>query len=205
MGIDIRNGPQLECIHCALCIDACDTMMKRVGRPTGLIAYDTDAALDARIAGKPHKLRFIRTRTMLYAVLMTVIAALIVVGLALRPSFEVNALKDRSPSYVLLSDGGVRNGYALKFVNRENAPREITIRIDGAPGARLDVIGLDDVETTDATATLALSPHGVDRFRVLIILPQDAVTRRPRLALIATDPDTGESHTRRLTFSIPRP
>ena len=41
MGIDIRDGAQLECINCALCIDACDEIMDKVGRPQGLIAYDT--------------------------------------------------------------------------------------------------------------------------------------------------------------------
>src|SRR5690606_29935478 len=41
MGIDIREGPQLECITCALCIDACNDVMDRVGRPLGLIEYTT--------------------------------------------------------------------------------------------------------------------------------------------------------------------
>ncbi len=35
MGIDIRDGSQLECIQCALCIDACDDIMAKVGRPGG--------------------------------------------------------------------------------------------------------------------------------------------------------------------------
>ena len=42
-GIDIRDGSQLECIQCALCIDACNDIMQKVGRPTNLIAYDTVA------------------------------------------------------------------------------------------------------------------------------------------------------------------
>ena len=33
MGIDIRDGAQLECINCALCIDACDDVMARIGLP----------------------------------------------------------------------------------------------------------------------------------------------------------------------------
>ena len=32
-GIDIREGPQIGCITCALCIDACDKVMADVGRP----------------------------------------------------------------------------------------------------------------------------------------------------------------------------
>ena len=50
MGIDIRDGAQLECINCGLCIDACDAIMRKVERPRGLIGYDTDAAVAARVA-----------------------------------------------------------------------------------------------------------------------------------------------------------
>ena len=45
MGIDIREGQQMECITCALCIDACDEVMAKIGRPRGLIDY---LALDDR-------------------------------------------------------------------------------------------------------------------------------------------------------------
>ena len=52
MGIDIRDGTQLECINCALCIDACDDVMDKVGLPRGLIAYDTDANVERRLKGE---------------------------------------------------------------------------------------------------------------------------------------------------------
>ena len=39
MGIDIRKSPfQIECVHCADCIDACDDILGRLGKP-GLIHY----------------------------------------------------------------------------------------------------------------------------------------------------------------------
>lgn len=41
MGIDIRDGQQLECITCALCIDACDSVMNKIGLEKGLISYAT--------------------------------------------------------------------------------------------------------------------------------------------------------------------
>lgn len=41
MGIDIRDGQQMECITCALCIDACDGVMDKLGLERGLIAYST--------------------------------------------------------------------------------------------------------------------------------------------------------------------
>jgi polyferredoxin len=39
MGIDIRNGQQLACITCGLCIDACNDMMDKIGKPRDLIGY----------------------------------------------------------------------------------------------------------------------------------------------------------------------
>ena len=56
-GIDIRDGSQLECIQCALCIDACDEIMDKIGRPRGLIAYDTIAMKEAKAAGRHQALQ----------------------------------------------------------------------------------------------------------------------------------------------------
>ncbi len=52
-GVDIRNGIQLGCIQCGLCIDACDNVMSEIGRPKGLIGYDTDINMQRRREGKP--------------------------------------------------------------------------------------------------------------------------------------------------------
>ena len=65
-GIDIRDGSQLECIQCALCIDACDDIMDKVGRPRGLIAYDTIAQSGER-AGPRRFPSVLRPRVILYA------------------------------------------------------------------------------------------------------------------------------------------
>ena len=56
-GIDIRDGAQLGCIQCGLCIDACDTVMTKIGRPTRLIGYDNDINVQRRIAGKTRNLQ----------------------------------------------------------------------------------------------------------------------------------------------------
>src|SRR3989304_1555399 len=40
-GIDIRDGLQMECIHCTQCMDACDAVMDKIGRPRGLIRYSS--------------------------------------------------------------------------------------------------------------------------------------------------------------------
>ena len=52
-GVDIREGQQLGCITCALCIDACDDVMARIGKPRGLIDYVTLADEERERAGEP--------------------------------------------------------------------------------------------------------------------------------------------------------
>ncbi len=66
-GVDIREGPNLGCIQCGLCIDACDQVMEKIGRPTRLIAYETDTNIKRRAQGLPPVYRLIRPRTVLYS------------------------------------------------------------------------------------------------------------------------------------------
>jgi cytochrome c oxidase accessory protein FixG len=139
-GIDIRNGPQLECIQCALCIDACDEIMTKVNRPTGLIAYDTVRNLEAGdVAAEPINLS--RPRVILYAAAMAVVGLIMLAALVMRPELDVNVLHDRNPLYVRLSDGGVRNGYTIKLLNKLYLPRAFKLGVEGLPGAKVDVIG----------------------------------------------------------------
>jgi cytochrome c oxidase accessory protein FixG len=109
-GIDIRNGSQLACIGCGLCIDACNTIMDRFELPRGLITYDSTNNQVARAKGEPTKFRFVRPRTVIYAVLLVIVAAVMVFGLSTRATTEINVLHERSPLYVPLSDGQIRNG-----------------------------------------------------------------------------------------------
>jgi cytochrome c oxidase accessory protein FixG len=137
MGIDIRNGAQLECINCGLCIDACDEIMDRVARPRALIAYDTDAAVAARSQKQPAVYRLIRSRTVFYAAALLVVSTLVIYGLSVRSPLEAHALRDRNPTFVRLHDGSIRNGYTLKIANRTFTPQAVEISLEGVPGAAL--------------------------------------------------------------------
>jgi cytochrome c oxidase accessory protein FixG len=201
MGIDIRDGDQLECIHCALCIDACDEIMDRIGRPRGLIGYDTREAVEERAAGGTPKYRLIRPRTVLYGVLFFAVAGLMVFGLATRSTFEVNVLKDRSPPYVQLADGGVRNGYELKIINKAATARDLTVSVSGPEGLEVEIIGLPAFDGTQTT--LPIEPSGVDRFRFLVTAPDGLAERRTTLELTLSDPARNERQTNRVAFVGP--
>ena len=169
-GIDIRNGPQLECIQCALCIDACDEIMTRVERPRGLIAYDTERNL-AATGRETVPIRLVRPRTVLYAAAMAVVATIMLIALLIRPDLDVSVLRDRNPLYVKLSDGGVRNGYTVKLLNKLYGPRALGLGIAGLPGAKFNVVGLD----SEANPVVTVPPDELKSVRLYVTLDKQAV------------------------------
>src|SRR6266700_5672488 len=85
-GVDIRDGSQLGCIQCGLCIDACDSVMRKIGRPPRLIGYDTEINLERRIQGKPPIYRILRPRTVIYAAVIAITGAIMSYTLLTRVS-----------------------------------------------------------------------------------------------------------------------
>ncbi|WP_293900265.1 cytochrome c oxidase accessory protein CcoG [Phenylobacterium sp.] len=167
MGIDIRNGSQLECINCGLCIDACDEIMDRVGRPRGLIAYDTDFAVVERSAGRPARYKPVRSRTLYYAIALTAVAGLMAWGLAARSILDLHALRDRNPTFVQLHDGAIRNGYTLKIANRSFTPVPVEVRFSGVAGATVSSPG----EPAGAVLRIVAAPNEVRALRVFVTVP----------------------------------
>ncbi|MHC4046030.1 cytochrome c oxidase accessory protein CcoG [Bradyrhizobium sp. 23AC] len=141
-GVDIRHGIQLGCIQCGLCIDACDNVMREIGRPKGLIGYDTDINMQRRRDGKPPIYRIVRPRTLIYTAAIAVVGGIMVYTLATRATMDVNVLHERNPLFVQLSDGGVRNDYIVRILNK-GAQRSFAIEVSGLPGASIRVAGIE--------------------------------------------------------------
>ncbi|HEY9234486.1 MULTISPECIES: cytochrome c oxidase accessory protein CcoG [Phenylobacterium] len=194
MGIDIRDGAQLECINCGLCIDACDEIMIKVGRPKALIAYDTDAAVEARAAGKPAVYKLVRSRTMFYAVALSIVSALMIWGLTHRSSLDLHVLHDRNPVFVRLHDGAVRNGYTLKIANRSFHDVEAIVAFEGAKGSILKTPG---AKATGETITVSVPANGVEAVRVFVSLPSDSLTATnlPGAFIVRTPAETARVKT----------
>lgn len=170
-GIDIRDGAQLGCIQCGLCIDACDAVMTKVSRATGLIGYDNDINVQRRISGKEEVFKPVRARTVVYASLITVVCAVMLYALMSRTLLDVNVLHDRNPIAVRLSDGSARNGYTLRFLNKRGFDRVIAIDVDGPADAKLHVIGADSV--TPDRPMIILGRDTTTELRVLVTAPFD--------------------------------
>jgi len=133
-GIDIREGAQIGCITCGLCIDACDQMMTRIGRPTQLIGYLTELDADherrGELAISPIQ-RLFHPRTIAYFLIWAGIGCAMLFALGNRARIGVSVLQTRNPIWVRLSDGAVRNGYLIKIRNMEERPRRFAISLDG--------------------------------------------------------------------------
>ena len=199
-GIDIRDGSQLECIQCALCIDACDDIMDRIGRPRGLIAYGTMGKQASR-APEVGGLHLIRPRTMLYAGLFVVVGSIMLVAWLNRSTLDINVLHDRNPPFVLLSDGSVRNGYTVKVLNKLNEPRLIALASRGLPGAWLNIVGVDGGER------VRVGTDDLRELRVYVTVPAADVARLPTgsapFTLVVRDTAAQAETARQTAFQLP--
>ncbi|MBC8329760.1 MAG: cytochrome c oxidase accessory protein CcoG [Planctomycetes bacterium] len=128
-GIDIRQGLQMECVACAECIDACDGVMAKIGKPLGLIRYASQESLAGGAT------RWFRPRTIAYPVVLTSILGLFTVSLAGRESGMVQVQRAQGAPFEVMNDGRVRNLLSFRLDNRAREPRSYRISLpEGVDG-----------------------------------------------------------------------
>jgi len=200
-GVDIRHGPDHACIQCGLCIDACDAMMKKLGRPTGLIAYDTDVNIKRRMEGKPGFVKIMRLRTVLYAAIIAVAGGIMIFTLATRESEGISVMHDRNPMFVRLSDGSVRNGYTIRIVNKQLKKREFALGFNGLPATLISFVGVAPRE--DGELWIDVGPDQTRELRVVVT--DYGLPPPPKTAVVfrLTDIATGQQAIARDHFFAP--
>ncbi len=191
-GVDIRKGLDMGCIQCGLCIDACDAVMTKIGKPTRLIAYDTDVNIYRRADGLPAlKARFLRARTLIYLAIILAVAGLMGFTLATRRTLGVDVMHDRNPIYVSLSDGSVRNAYTIRLLNKGGAMRTFNLSVEGLAPIRIDAAG---ATATANGVAITVDPDQTLEMRVLLTAPPDAsLPPSTPLRVVLTDAQTGET------------
>ncbi|WLT30820.1 4Fe-4S binding protein [Geothrix sp. PMB-07] len=138
MGIDIRQSPyQIECVHCGDCIDACEDILRKVGKP-GLIHYAWGDAPKAAVKEAWYlRWGFRDAKRVVILLIMT----FYLVGLALALSFRrpvlVEINPDRSTLFKVLEDGRAANLIRLKLANRTGRTSQVRLWVEGLPGADL--------------------------------------------------------------------
>jgi len=190
-GIDIRDGSNLGCIQCGLCIDACDSVMAKISRPTRLIAYDTDINIRDRQQGKPTFYRIVRTRTVLYALIIVVVGTIMSYTLATRRSDGLTVIHDRNPIFVRLSDGAVRNAYTLRVLNKSLDSQSFILNVSGLDDADVTAIGSD--ERRNGSPVIEVGPDQSREVRVLVTTRQKLEPEASLPLTFAVVPEGGGS------------
>jgi len=157
-GIDIRQGQQEGCITCALCIDACNHVMDKVGRPRGLIRY---TSLD-ELEGHSTKPLLLRARVWVYSGILALALGGILYGLTSLAPIELKVLHERAPLFVLQSDGSIQNAYTLKVLNKTPEPIAVTISVSGHD--QMTLVGADTPVMAD--------PGNVTPARLFVKIPR---------------------------------
>ena len=150
-GIDIRDGLQLECIHCAACIDACNSVMTKLGRDPGLIRYSSQRALETG------RWRMLRPRVVLYPILLIILGIGMAVTVGDKTTFDALLVRSAGMPFNVLESGEITNQARLRLTNRTPEPR--VYEIVGEPGLRLVI----------EDASVELGPREMVSERVLIV------------------------------------
>ncbi len=171
VGIDIRDGQQLECITCGLCIDACDDMMNKVGKPRGLIDYMalTDETNErAGNSKKPVWQHVIRIRTIIYTNLWLIVGALLTVALFMQSEIDLNVTPVRNPIFVTLADGSIRNTYEIRIRNKQGEAHPFQVSVTSRADLKVSMQG-----TNSTIATVSADETG--SIKVFITAPKDSL------------------------------
>jgi len=181
-GIDIRNGLQMECVGCANCVDACDDIMRRIDRPTGLVRYDSQRGFE-----EGRRRSILRPRVFLYGGLALVGLAVFGFTAARRDAFEVRMLRTAGLPYVLEAER-IRNVYTVRIQNKRDEPAAFTLRMDPGDGAPTSL------QQVLAQPHVAIAALGDERVPIVAMVPRKDWAAPFPMTIAVTDSATG--HTR---------
>jgi cytochrome c oxidase accessory protein FixG len=158
MGIDIRNGTQLECVNCTACMDACDYIMRKTGQPEGLIRIDSESGVAEK---KAFKFNF---RIVGYSAVLLVLMAMVVALLAFRTDVQTTILRTPGVPYQTLPGDKVSNLYNIKLINKTSHEITVDIKLLDTPG-QVDLVG----------KSLIVPPQGKAETVAFIILEKSEI------------------------------
>ncbi len=182
MGIDIRNGLQLECIACTACVDACDQIMDKIGRPRGLVRYSSLKGLEQG------KTQVIRPRVIVYGLILLALAGLFAGLLSQRQVLALDVVRGVSDNvFARTPDGEISNVYQLKLINKDSAPHRARLQVEGLAGAQLML----------ARNPIDLPENDALDMRVLVVHPAAGLPPVAHVRFVLTDvdhPDSSVAH-----------
>lgn len=167
-GIDIRNGTQMECTNCTACIDACDAVMKKVDRPTGLIRYDSMTGIESG------RRKIFTTRVYAYTSVLVALLALDVFLIARRGIVETIVLRSPGQLYQQKDATHYTNLYTYVLINK--SAKEMPVLFQPVtPGAQIQIVG---------NASIQLKKNEKAEGAFFIEMPEDQLHSRKTAIVI---------------------
>jgi cytochrome c oxidase accessory protein FixG len=131
-GIDIRNGTQLECVNCTACVDACDEVMVKINKPTGLIRYASNNSIKNGIV------KIITPRVIGYSAVLLALLTFLIYNILTRTDVETTVFKVSGTLYQKTEDGFITNLYNVEFVNKTFKELPLELRVESPATATLE-------------------------------------------------------------------
>lgn len=169
-GIDIRNGLQLECVQCASCIDACDSIMRKLDRPTGLVRYATEEGLAGRVT------RMLRPRVVAYGVLLFFCSAYLAYSVTYRITTDAQIIRSVGGApFSLVGEDRVSNQFKLHLANE--SVREMIYTVG--------IVGATDVEVVVPTPETRVSPGSLITLPLFVLVPRSSLNQGKRPVVLS--------------------
>ncbi|MEZ5283678.1 MAG: cytochrome c oxidase accessory protein CcoG [Vicinamibacterales bacterium] len=153
-GVDIRRGLQVECIGTAQCVDACDEVMTKLGRPTGLITFTSEREQQGQLR------HLWRPRNLAYLVLMLVAWGTLGTLVFTRADALVEIVRGGREPYRILTSGEVANQQRIRVTNQREIAQRFTVEVVAPPDVTLVVsespivAAAEQVVTVNAVTTV---------------------------------------------------
>ncbi len=151
-GIDIRNGTQLECINCTACIDACDEVMDKIGRPRGLVRYDSRKGIEEGTK------KILSPRVKAYSAVLLILLIAIGVMFSFRTNVEAIITQVRGTEYQEVGEHQISNFFMYDVVNKigHTVPAEMRIK-DGLGTIKFIGTTFDSIYEPNSTGRISIT------------------------------------------------
>ena len=165
-GIDIRDGLQMECIGCGLCVDACNEVMKKIGKEKNLILYTSFNALKNGLTDEKLIKKIFKVKNLLYGAIFVIFTTFAINNLMNKSDINLVLIKERAPLFTITPNGQIRNSYTLKIQNKSARPRKFIIYAESLEPYEIKIQSND--ECFEKKCFINLDPELEDEFKIFI-------------------------------------
>jgi len=196
-GIDIRDGLQMECIGCGLCVDACNEVMEKVGKEKNLILYTSLNALKNGLVDEKLIKKIFKVKNLFYATIFFAFSTFIINSLINKSDISISLIKDRAPLFTITPNGQIRNTFTLKVQNKSVKLRKLMVYVEELEP--YDIKIQSETKCFEKKCLIDLESEVEDKFKIFIWSNSDSLHEKS-FNLILQDTENGEIYKEKNLF-----